>query len=296
MTALDLRGLPAGLRLGTSSFSNPDWRGCFYPENLPAEQFLGHYATLLNTVEIDATWHAIPSRRTVEAWRDRVPDGFTFAVKAPKSITHDNYLQDCAEDWSRFLALMDLLGDKLGPVLFQFQYVARGRDADEYRTGLDFRRRLEHFLPLLPEGTRFVLEVRNRAWITEYFLDVLRKRGIALAFTAYQTMPDAGELLAGPDPVTADFGYVRFLGNHSAMDNRVAKAREAGERDRDWGELMIDKTEEMRGWIAPVRALLARVPEVFVYFNNHYAGYGPGSLELFVRQWREEEARLAGGK
>jgi uncharacterized protein YecE (DUF72 family) len=296
VTPVDRTGLPAGLRLGTSSFSNPDWRGRFYPENLPPEQFLAHYATILDTVEIDATWHAIPSRRTVEAWRDRVPSGFTFAVKAPRSITHDRYLQDCAEDWGRFLELMDVLGDKRGPVLFQFQYVARGHDSEEYRTGREFRRRLEHFLTLLPEGTRFALEVRNRTWINDTFLDLLRKHGLALAFTAYQTMPEAAELLRGPDPVTADFGYVRFLGNHTAMDNRVARAREVGERDRDWGELMVDKTEEMRGWISPIRTLLARVPEVFVYFNNHYAGYGPGSLELFVRLWREEEERRARGK
>jgi uncharacterized protein YecE (DUF72 family) len=294
--ALDLHGLPAGLRLGTSSFSNSDWLGRFYPAHLRPEEILTFYATVLHTVEIDATWHAIPSRRTVEAWRDRVPDGFTFALKAPKSITHERYLGDCAEDWSRFLALMEILGEKRGPVLFQFPYVARGRDADEYRHGGDFRRRLEQFLPQLPAGTRFAVEVRNRGWIDAALLDLLRGRGLALALTAYQTMPDAAELLRGPDPLTADFGYVRFLGDHKAMDHMVARAREAGTRDRDWGELIVDKTEEMRGWIAPVRALLQRVPEVFVYFNNHYAGYGPGSLELFASLWREEEARTAPSK
>ncbi len=291
MTALDLHGIPAGLRLGTSSFSNPDWRGRFYPERLRPEQFLGHYATQLDTVEIDATWHAIPSRRTVEAWRDRVPPGFVFSLKAPKSITHDRYLQDCAEEWGRFLDLIDILGEKRGPVLFQFRYVPRSQDAEEYRSGRDFRRRLEHFLALLPENVPFVVEVRNRGWVNEALLDLLRRRNLALAFTAYQTMPDAEELLRGPDPLTADFAYVRFLGNHTAMDNRVARAREVGERDRDWGELMVDRKQEMRGWVAPVRSLLDRVPKVYVYFNNHYAGYGPGSLELFVQLWREEEAR-----
>ena len=189
MTALDLRGLPAGLRLGTSSFSNPDWRGRFYPENLRPEQFLAHYATLLGTVEIDATWHAIPSRRTVEVWRDRVPDGFTFAVKAPKSITHDNYLQDCAEDWSRFLAAMDLLGDKRGPVLFQFQYVARGVDVQEDpgRASTSAAGSII-FSRCSPRGPVSWWRCATEPGSPSPSWTFCVKRGIALAFTAYQTM------------------------------------------------------------------------------------------------------------
>jgi uncharacterized protein YecE (DUF72 family) len=253
------------------------------------EEFLGHYARRFRTVEIDATWHAMPSRRTVEAWRERVPDGFTFSVKVPRTITHDFYLQDCGEEWRRFLSVIETLGEKLGPLLFQFQYVPRGRDPEEYRTGAEFLRRLEHFLPLLPEGRRYVVEVRNRGWVGPALLDLLRARGICLALTAYYTMPAAAELLQRTDPVTADFAYLRFLGNHKLMDQQIARAREAGRRDRDWGELLVDRTDELRSWVPPVRRLLERVPEVFAYFNNHFAGYAPGSLEMFARLWHETE-------
>lgn len=283
-------GLPPGLRLGTSSYSSPDWCGPFYPAGLRPEQYLGFYATRYDTVEIDATWHAMPSRRTVESWRDRVPAGFLFAAKVPKVITHERYLQDCGDEWGRFLALMELLGDKRGPLLFQFQYVARGKDADEYRHGADFRRRLERFLPQLPSGWQFVIEIRNRGWLDEPLLDLLRRHQVALALTAYPTMPAAGEILRRIDPVTAPFAYLRFLGDHRSMDNLVARARESGTRDRDWGELIVDRSDEMRDWIDPVADLLRRVPQVLAYFNNHYAGFGPGSLERFAQLWREAHA------
>ena len=281
---------PTRLRIGTSSYSSPDWCGPFYPAGMRPEEFLSFYAGRYPTVEVDATWHAMPSRRTVEAWRDRVPDGFIFAAKVPKSITHDLYLQDCAEEWKRFLSLMEILGGKRGPLLLQFQYVARNRDPEEYRTGAEFRRRLARFLPLLPDGWRFAVEVRNRAWLGPALFDLLRGRGIALALTAYYTMPTAAELLREGDPVTADFSYLRFLGNHKLMDQAVARERECGRRDRDWGEVLIDRTEELRQWIPPVRTLLERTSEVYAYFNNHYAGFAPGTCELFARLWAEEAA------
>ena len=287
MTLLDLARLPAGLRLGTSSFSSPDWCGSFYPAGMKPQDFLSYYAGQLGTVEIDATWHAMPPRRTFESWARKVPEGFVFSLKTPRSITHDRYLQDCEEDWRRFLDLTDALEEKRGPILLQFPYVARGKDPEEYRTGAGFRRRLERFLPLLPEGARFVVEVRNRTWLGPELLELLRGRGVALALVAYYTMPGPEEFPTGLDPLTADFTYLRFLGNHQAMDQKVAQAREAGTRHSDWGELLIDRTAELRAWIPAVRRWLERVPQVYAYFNNHYAGFAPGSLDQFARLWEE---------
>ncbi len=290
MIRLDLSRVPQGLLLGTSSFSSPDWIGSFYPHGLPPAEFLRHYAGVLRTVEIDATWHAMPPRRTVEAWSAKVPDGFLFSVKAPKVITHERYLEDCEEEWRRFLSVTEPLGAKLGPIVFQFQYVPQGRDPHEFATGEDFLRKLKRFVPLIPREGRYVIEVRNRRWLTPALLDCLRTRNIALALVSYTTMPGAAELLEDIDPVTADFSYIRFLGDHAAMDHRVARARELGTKSRDWDELVIDRTEDMRGWVAPIRELLRRAPDVFLYFNNHYAGFAPGSLELFLRLWDEEMA------
>lgn len=289
MVRFDLDGLPPRLRLGTSSFSSADWHGGFYPVGMAPGDFLSHYATLLNTVEIDATWHMMPAVRTVKGWADKVPDHFTFALKVPKFITHDRYLVDCDDEWDQFVRALEPLGEKLGPVLFQFQYFAKAKDPEEYKTGADFRARLERFLDKLPEGMRVAVEVRNEKWLTEPLYDLLRKRNIALALVAFYTMPSGPVLLSRANAITADFSYLRFLGNHREMDDLVARAREEGKRRGDWDELIVDRSAELKAWIPTVRSLLDRGSDVFAYFNNHYAGFAPGSIDLFLKLWAEAQ-------
>jgi uncharacterized protein YecE (DUF72 family) len=107
------------------------------------------YAQQLPTVEIDATWHHMPGRNMVEAWKARTPAGFVFSAKVPKTISHDKYLVDCNGDLAEFLSVMSLLGDKLGPLILQFPYVAKAKDPREYLTGEDFLLRLKNFAGLL---------------------------------------------------------------------------------------------------------------------------------------------------
>jgi uncharacterized protein YecE (DUF72 family) len=279
---------PGHLRLGTSSWSSTDWVGPFYPPGTPPREFLSFYATRLDTVEIDSTWYRAPAARTVDGWRDATPGNFRFAAKVPKAITHDKALVDCGAELAGFVKVMERLGDKLGPLLLQFEYVAKGRDAEEYRTGSGFLARLEPFLATLPPGHRFVVEVRNEHWLGPRLLDLLRAHRVALALTAYFTMPPVERLLkrvAAAGGLPADFGYVRFLGHHSQMDRAVAAAVEAGTRRDEWGSLLVDRTGEMERWVPALRGLLGSHSPVFAYFNNHYAGYAPGSLDLFRTVW-----------
>lgn len=291
MLNLDLSRLPPTLHVGTSSFSWADWKGVFYPPDAEQGEFLGHYARVFKTVEIDATWHAMPSRRTVESWARRVPDGFTFSLKVPKEITHDRYLEDCGTPWSRFLRALEPLGDKQGPLLFQFPYVAKKKDPLEYATGNDFRRRLSTFAELLPPGGRYVVEVRNETWYHEPLLDLLREKGVGLALISYYTMPPPRLLFRHGDPVTAPFSYIRFLGHHKQMDELVQKARAERGKDRDWDEILVDRTDEMIQWAPVVLELAERQEDVFVYFNNHFAGFAPGSVALFARVIEQRRAR-----
>ncbi|MFN8548564.1 MAG: DUF72 domain-containing protein [Candidatus Eisenbacteria bacterium] len=287
MITIDRRPLPRSLRVGTSSFSSTDWHGGFYPVGMAPGEFLSHYATQLDTVEIDATWHMMPAVRTVKGWADKVPDGFTFSLKVPKHITHDRYLEDCDDEWNQFLRALEPLGPKLGPVLLQFQYFPKSKNAEEYRTGADFRRRLAHFLEQKPREMRAVVEVRNSTWLGEPLYDLLRGHGVALALVAFYTMPSGPELLRRADALTADFSYLRFLGNHREMDDKVARAREEGKRRGDWDELIVDRGEEVRAWIPTIRSLLDKQTDVFAYFNNHYAGFAPGSIDQFLKLWAE---------
>lgn len=274
---------PPQLWVGTSSWSTRDWCGTFYPETIEPGEMIAHYATQLRTVEIDATWHAMPRRTMVDAWKARTPEGFVFSAKVPKVISHDKYLEGCESELTEFVSVMSRLEEKLGPLVLQFPYVAKGKDAHEYATGDDFLRRLTAFAPLLPREFRWALEIRNSKWLRPELLDVMREHSISLVFIDYYTMDSLPKLAGRSDVFTAPFAYIRFLGNHREMDAAVAKAREEGSRKRDWESLVVDRSAQMRAWIPPIRELVARDVPTYVYFNNHYAGYAPGSVELFSR-------------
>jgi uncharacterized protein YecE (DUF72 family) len=278
---------PPPIRIGTSSWSSSDWRGPFYPADARPGEFLELYAARYDTVECDATFYRIPSPRTVDGWRSRTPDGFLFAAKLPREITHEAGLVDCQAPVRQFVDVMTRLGDRLGPIVAQFAYVAKGKDPEEYAAGADFRRRLVPFLDAWPKAVELAVEVRNATWIAPPLLDVLRERRVALVLPAIYTLPGPSRLFAGPDPVTTELIYVRFLGHHRKMDERITRLRASGKRSAAWNELAVDRTDEMRQWVAALRERAANGARVLAYFNNHYAGYGPGSADLFRQLWRD---------
>jgi uncharacterized protein YecE (DUF72 family) len=275
----------AGLRVGTSSWSSPDWRGKLYDPGSRPRDFLEQYARHFDTVECDATFYGVPRPTTVDGWRSRTPEGFLLSSKLPREITHERGLVDCGETLNEFLGVMGRLGHRLGPTVAQFAYVAKRRDAREYETGDDFRSRLRSFLDLWPKERQLAVEVRNAKWVAAPLLDLLQERGVCLVLPAIYTMPGPARLFGGPRPVTTNLIYVRFLGHHREMDQLIARQREQGRRDSEWGELALDRSAEMREWVAPLRAESLAGARVLVYFNNHYAGYAPGSVTEFKRLW-----------
>jgi uncharacterized protein YecE (DUF72 family) len=276
--------MPAtSLRIGTSSWSSSDWVGPFYPAGTVPAGFLAHYAGEFDTVECDATFYATPSAKTVAGWRSRLPEGFLFAAKLPQEITHERGLADCAVPLKEFLDVMGGLGDRLGPTLAQFAYVPKGKDPDEYATGDAFRARLRAFLGLWPRERPLAIEVRNATWLRPPLLDLLRERGVTLALSAYYTMPQPEKLFAGADLMTTDTHYVRFIGDHRKMDAHVAALQRGGARDGAWSALAVDKAWEMKRWATQLRA--HGRGQVLAYFNNHYAGFAPGSARLFRDLW-----------
>lgn len=259
------------LRLGTSSWSSEDWVGVFYPPGTPAANFLGEYSQHFNTVEVDSTYYRSPSPSMVNNWRERTPPDFLFAAKFPGAITHEKVLVDCADDVAEFVRAMDLLGDKLGPLLLQFPYFNK----KAFARPEDFLARLKPFLEKLPGGHSYALEVRNKGWISEPFLDLLRQRKIALALIDHPWMPPVQQLLQKFDLVTAGFAYIRFLGDRKGIE----------ERTKHWDRVLVDRGREMEAWIPEIRRLLTRRLTVYAYFNNHYAGFAPGSIALFREVW-----------
>src|SRR5262249_19164543 len=108
--------------LGTSSFTATGWEGSFYPKGLRSADYLSFYAEHFHTVEVDSTFYACPAPQTVSNWASRTPEGFVFSVKVPQVITHEKVLLNCESEFQQFLETMHLLGQKLGPIVFQFPF------------------------------------------------------------------------------------------------------------------------------------------------------------------------------
>lgn len=183
----------APLVCGTSGFAYPTWKPAFYSADLSAKKFLGYYATRLNGVEINYTYHRLPSASTIEGWLEETPPGFVFVLKAHQKLTHIGRLQK-SEFTQVFFKAIDTLRVKgrLGPVLFQAP--------PNLALDLD---RLRGFLEDFPDDVRCAFEFRNKSWFTGEVYDLLESRKISLCLAE-------SEKLTVPERITADFVYFRL--------------------------------------------------------------------------------------
>jgi uncharacterized protein YecE (DUF72 family) len=262
------------LRIGTSAFTAAGWPGTFYPDDLPERDYLTFYATKFDTVEVDSTFYRIPALTTVQGWDSKTPKDFIFAAKVPQIITHEKILVDCDDDLKQFLKVMDALGDKLGPLLFQFGYFNK-----KTFVGVnDFLARLRPFLKKLPKDRKFAVEIRNKAWLVPQFVETLRDRGIALALIDQSWMPRPEAWFEKFDPITADFTYVRWLGDRKGIEQQT----------KVWDKIIVDRNAELSEWAEILGKVHKRKIQIFAYANNHYAGYGPATVEMFRSLWRKQ--------
>ena len=203
-----------GIFLGTSSFTATGWQRSFYPQGMRSRDFLSYYASKFQTVEIDSTFYGTPSASTVASWNEKTPRDFIFAVKVPQVITHDKVLVGCEHEFDELIERMSLLGDKLGPIIFQFPPFDRWKFPKQE----SFLGVLEPFLQKLPADHKFVVEIRNKNWLDARFADVLREHETALALTDTSFVPRPWEMNNKFDMITADFAYVRWLGDRNGIE------------------------------------------------------------------------------
>jgi uncharacterized protein YecE (DUF72 family) len=182
---VDRRYCEPGLLLGTSAFTASGWQGTFYPAEMKPSGQLSFYATRFKTVEIDSTYYGTPSASTVKSWEGKTPPDFVFAAKVPQVITHDRAMVDCGVEFDEFIETMSLLGNKLGPLVFQFPYFDRWK----FATQKDFVAVLTPFLKNLPANHKFAVEIRNKTWLDAAFADLLRKHKVALVLQDLSSMP-----------------------------------------------------------------------------------------------------------
>jgi uncharacterized protein YecE (DUF72 family) len=222
--------------IGTSGWHYDHWRDRFYPEKLAKAKWLEFYAGHFNTVEVNNSFYRLPSEAAFNNWRESSPSNFTFAVKVNRFITHIKRLKGAEEAVDKFFAGARILGEKLGPLLYQLPPNMHRDD-----------QRLESFLSILPAGMKHVLEFRHRSWFEEGVLETLHKYNIGFCIF---DMPS----LSCPLAATADFAYIRFHGSTSLYSSCYSD-------------------DELHGWAERLASLAENLETVYIYFNNDADGF-----------------------
>jgi uncharacterized protein YecE (DUF72 family) len=258
-----------GIFLGTSSFTAKGWEGTFYPSGMKSRDFLSYYATQFTTVEVDSTFYGCPAPTTVKNWAARTPEDFIFAVKIPQIISHEKALVDSDSEFEEFVKTMDILGPKLGPMVFQFPSFDRWK----FRKQESFLAVLIPFLKKLPADHRFVVEIRNKNWLDARLADVLREHNVALALTDTSFVPRPWEMKEKFDLITADFAYVRWLGDRKGIEKQTTT----------WDKVVVERTSDLKKWVDILKDMVnnKKIRKLFAYANNHYQGFAPATVKLF---------------
>jgi uncharacterized protein YecE (DUF72 family) len=240
------------VRVGCSGWSYKDWVGPFYPPGTEAKDYLGLYSRTFNCVEIDSSFYRIPSPAMVSHWKTATPDGFTFSPKLSKKITHENKLENFESTLLYFYSVMSKLGNKLGPIVVQLPPSVK---VEKHKAAM------ERFVSSLEPRFRHAIEFRHKSWFTPETYKLLEKNNVAMAWSINQ-------YLETPPELTADFVYLRMVGTRE-----ITKFTGIQKEMRD----------EMERWATALKEKRASIHESFVFFNNHFAGFGPESVNEFRR-------------
>jgi len=236
--------------IGTSGWHYDHWRGRFYPRTLSKTKWLEFYTGHFTTVELNNTFYRLPSEAAFTTWYESSPADFTFAVKVSRFITHIKRLKGTEEAVERFVDKAMILGEKLGPLLYQLPPNMHRRDET-----------LESFLSTLPRGLKHVIEFRHQSWIDEQVLEILHKYNVG--FCAFD-MPS----VSCPLVATADFAYVRFHGS-----SELYASFYSDEELADWAKRLTDLAVNLKG--------------AYIYFNNDFEAFAVRNAETLHSYLKE---------
>jgi uncharacterized protein YecE (DUF72 family) len=237
------------IHIGTSGWHYSDWKGPFYPDGCLQKNFLSYYSQHFATVELNNSFYRLPAKDSLRAWKKSVPPEFIFSVKASRYITHMKKLKDAEAALSNLLRRIDLLKNKLGPILFQLP----GR----WRFN---RERFFDFLEMLPDDYRYAFEFRDPSWHNGEVYAAMKTMGVA--FCIYEI-----DHYLSPRETTADFVYVRLHGPGAAYKGRYNK-------------------KTLAGWAGAFSTWSDMGMEIFCYFDNDEQGFAPrdaGRLQRMVK-------------
>ncbi len=240
------------LRVGCSGWSYKDWVGPFYPQDAQAKDYLRLYSRAFDCVEIDSSFYRIPSPFMISQWKASTPEGFKFAPKLSKKITHDNKLEDFESTLAYFYGVVNKLGDKLGPILVQLPPSIK---LDKHKAVM------ERFVSSLEPKFKHAIEFRHKSWFNPETFRLLEKNNVAMAWSINQ-------YLETPTDLTSDFVYLRMIGTREITEFKG---------------IQKEMRDEMQKWADALDEKKGSFDQGYVFFNNHFAGFGPESVNEFRR-------------
>ncbi len=249
--------LKTKMHVGCSGWSYEDWMGPFYPKGAKPKDFLRLYSSVFDSVEIDSSFYRIPNSFMISQWKRNTPEGFLFSPKFPKKITHELKLQNASSTVDFFYKTFAGLGSKLGPMVLQmppsFKYEKGMKDLENF------------FAKDLKTGNgafRHAIEFRHASWFRDDVYKLLESYNVALCWSINQYLKET------PTQLTSNFLYVRMV----------------GERDiTNFGGKQKDRSKESKEMVDSIKAVAGSVDDAFIFFNNHFAGFGPESVNEFRR-------------
>ena len=247
---------------GTSGWSYESWKDVFYPAGIKSEKYLKYYSSLYKTVEIDSTFYNIPDEKTITKWRDSTPSGFLFCPKMFQRITHEMKLIGSEKLVNKFVESMALLKDKLGIILIQMPPSLKFRD----------KKVIIEFLNSLPSGFKYAIEFRDISWFSDYIYSLLEKHNITIAWSDTPFVPRNYKL-------TDRNVYLRLIGDRSINES-------------EFGKISVNKEKSIEGWASKLKEMEGEFDHAFVFANNHYQGFAPGTINLLRSQTGMEEIKF----
>ena len=243
------------LYIGCSGWSYSSWQGPFYPSNLENKHWLSYYSQVFNYVEVDSTFYRNPNEFMVKNWARKTPADFRFTAKFPKVITHDKKFKNVEKELTLFYDAMKPLKDKLLALLIQFPPYLKITEGLEALKQYDF---------FFDDSFRYTVEVRHPSWFSDLAYNFFSNNNICMTWNQL-------DKIQSPPIVTTDFVYLRLIGDRSIKDD-------------EFGKIQKDREQEMKYWSNKIRTVQKDEKDVkvgIVAANNHYAGFGAATANMF---------------
>ena len=243
------------LYIGCSGWSYPSWQGPFYPSNLENKHWLSYYSQVFNYVEIDSTFYRIPNEFMVKNWARKTPANFRFTAKFPKIITHDKKLKNVEKELTLFYNVMKPLKNKLLALLIQFPPYLKITEGLEALKQYDF---------FFDDNFRYTVEVRHPSWFSDLAYNFFSNNNICMTWNQL-------DKIQSPPVVTTDFVYLRLIGDRNIKED-------------EFGKIQKDREQEMKYWSDRFRTVQKDEKKLkvgIVAANNHYAGFGAATANMF---------------